>query len=492
MGAFSLFTIFNKYKSFIGLDYLFIIFYNHKLYIIVEKNMKDTVGPLREFYNSGETLSIKFRIEQLKALKKSLIKYDAALLQALHDDLNKSSYEAIITETGIVMDEINFYIKNLKKLAKPKKVKVPVTLQPGKSYIHYEPYGVVLIISPWNYPVQLTLCPLIAAIAAGNCAVLKLSEYSENTSLIISQLINETFPREYVKPIRGDAVTGAALLLERFDYIFFTGNQNVGKIVMKSASTNLTPVTLELGGKSPCIIDSSADIKDAAKKIIWGKSLNAGQTCVAPDYILCHSRVKKDLISALIAESSLVNGAHSSENDAFPKIISKKHFERAVRLIDSSKVVFGGLVDMQKLKIDLTIMDNVTYSDRVMQEEIFAPVLPVIEYTNIDDVINQFKSLDKPLALYIFASDKSLIKKVIENISFGGGAVNDLMVHITNNYAPFGGVGASGMGAYHGKYSFDTFSHKKHIYQKYSFFDNDLRFSPNSRKEKLVRFWFYR
>ena len=454
--------------------------------------MKSIVPAVREFFKSGETLSIKFRIEQLKALKKSILKYDEAIMQALHEDLNKSSFEAVMTETGLVMEELNYYIKHLKKIAKPKKVKVPLTLQPGRSHIHYEPYGVVLIISPWNYPVQLTLSPLIAAIAAGNCAIVKLSEFSENTSLILSQIINETFSREYVRVVRGDAVAGAALLLEKFDYIFFTGNQNVGKVVMKSAGSNLTPVTLELGGKSPCIIDKSADIKDAAKKIIWGKSLNAGQTCVAPDYILCHSRVKSELIGALIAESSMLFGANSSEHDEFPKIISKRHFERAARLIDSSKVVFGGALNMQKLKIDLTIMDNVSYNDKIMQEEIFAPILPVIEYTNIDDVILQFKSLEKPLALYVFTNDKQVENKIINNISFGGGAVNDVVVHISNSYAPFGGVGASGIGAYHGKYSFETFSHQKHIYKKYSFFDNKLRFFPKGNKEKLVRFWFYR
>lgn len=454
--------------------------------------MKSKVLSMREYFKTGETLSIKFRLEQLKALKKTLLKYDEALLQALHDDLNKSSFEAVMTETGMVLEELNHYIKHLKKMAKPKKVKVPLTLQPGKSRIYYDPYGVVLIISPWNYPVQLTLSPLIAAIAAGNCAVVKLSEFSENTSLILSQIINETFSREYVKVVRGDAVAGAALLLERFDYIFFTGNQNVGKIVMKSASSNLTPVTLELGGKSPCIVDLSADIKDTAKKIIWGKVLNAGQTCVAPDYILCHSRVKKELIGAMIAESSMLFGAHSSEHEEFPKIISKRHFERAARLIDSSKVVFGGLTDIQKLKIDLTIMDNVSFNDKVMQEEIFAPIIPIIEYTNIDDIIGQLKSFEKPLALYIFAKDKSVEDKIISNVSFGGGAVNDVIVHITNNNAPFGGVGASGMGAYHGTYSFETFSHKKHIYKKYSFFDNKLRFFPKGNKEKLLRFWFYK
>lgn len=454
--------------------------------------MREITGQLREYFKTGETKSIKFRIKQLKALKKALLENDEKIIQALYDDLNKSSFEAVITETGIVQEEINYYIKNLKKLARPQKVKVPLTLQPGKSLIYSEPYGVVLIISPWNYPVQLTLSPLIAAIAAGNCAVVKLSEFSENTSRVLAHIINETFSEEYVRAVRGDAVTGAALLLKKFDYIFFTGNQNVGKIVMKSASTHLTPVTLELGGKSPCIIDYTADIKDAAKKIVWGKSLNAGQTCVAPDYIICHSRVKKELISALIAECSMIYGAHTSEHEDFPKIISKKHFERALRLIDTSKIVYGGTVDIPSLKIDFTIMDNVTFNDRIMQEEIFAPILPVIEYTNIDDILDELKEQDKPLALYLFTKDKNMEEKVISSISFGGGAVNDVLVHITNPNAPFGGVGASGMGFYHGKYSFDTFSHKKHIYTKYSFYDNKLRFFPKEKKEKLIRFWFYK
>ena len=454
--------------------------------------MREITAPIRKYFKTGETRSVKFRIKQLKALKKALLQYDEKIIEALHDDLNKSSFEAVMTETGIVQEEINYYIKNLKKLARPQKVKVPITLQPGKSLIYSEPYGVVLIISPWNYPVQLTLYPLIAAIAAGNCAVVKLSEFSENTSRVLAHLISETFPSEYVRAVRGDAVTGAALLLERYDYIFFTGNQNVGKIVMKSASANLTPVTLELGGKSPCIVDYTADIKDTAKKIIWAKSLNAGQTCVAPDYILCHSRVKKELISALIAESSMISGAHSSEHEDFPKIISKKHFERALKLIDASKIVFGGVVDIPALKIDLTIMDNVTFNDKVMQEEIFAPILPIIEYTNIDDVIDDLKYKDKPLALYLFTNDKKMEEKVINNISFGSGAVNDALIHITNHNAPFGGVGASGMGAYHGKYSFETFSHQKHIYKKYLFFDNKLRFFPKKDKEKIIRFWFYK
>ena len=454
--------------------------------------MREITAPIRKYFKTGETRSVKFRIKQLKALKKALLQYDEKIIEALHDDLNKSSFEAVMTETGIVQEEINYYIKNLKKLARPKKVKVPLTLMPGKSEIYSEPYGVVLIISPWNYPVQLTLYPLIAAIAAGNCAVVKLSEFSENTSRVLAHLISETFPSEYVRAVRGDAVTGAALLLERYDYIFFTGNQNVGKIVMKSASANLTPVTLELGGKSPCIVDYTADIKDTAKKIVWGKSLNAGQTCVAPDYILCHSRVKKELISALIAECSMIYGAHTSEHEDFPKIISKKHFERSLRLIDTSKIVYGGTVDIPSLKIDFTIMDNVTFNDRIMQEEIFAPILPVIEYTNIDDMIEELKEQDKPLALYLFTKDKNIEEKVISSISFGGGAVNDVLIHITNPNAPFGGVGASGMGFYHGKYSFETFSHQKHIYKKYSFFDNKLRFFPKKDKEKIIRFWFYK
>ncbi len=454
--------------------------------------MKEFAETMREYFYLGETLDIDFRIKQLKKLKKALIENDENIIQALNDDLNKSSFESVISETGIIQEEINYYIKNLKKLAKPEKVKVPLTLKPGKSEIYNEPYGVVLIISPWNYPLYLSIAPLIAAIAAGNCAVLKLSEYSENTSRVIAKMINEIFEEEYIYAVRGDAVTGAALLRERFDYIFFTGNQNIGKIVMKAASTNLTPVTLELGGKSPCIVTEECDIKDAAKKIIWGKALNAGQTCVAPDYILCHSRIKKELINALIAESTIIFGAHSSEHPDFPKIISKKHFERILRLIDASKIVFGGNINQSDLKIDMTIMDNVTFNDKIMHDEIFAPVLPVIEYTNIDDIIPVLKEKEKALALYIFTTNKKYEKKIIENISFGSGAVNDVVVHISNNNAPFGGVGSSGMGAYHGKYSFETFSHQKHIYKKYSLFDNKLRYFPKGNKEKIIRFWFYR
>lgn len=454
--------------------------------------MKDIVSPMREFFNTGVTLNIEYRLEQLKALKKALIKYNSEILQSLYDDLNKSSTESIMTEIGVVMQELNYYIKNLKKIAKPKKIKVPLVLKPAKSYIHYEPYGVVLIISTWNYPIQLALSPLIAAIATGNCVILKLSEYSENTSYIIFKMISEIFPKEYVNVIRGDALIGATLLLERFDYIFFTGNKSVAKSIMKSASTNLTPVTLELGGKSPCIVDLSADILDTAKKIIWGKSLNAGQTCIAPDYILCHSRIRKSLITALISESTTLFGAHSIESEKFPKIISKKHFERAIKLLDSTKVIFGGLYNITNLKIDLTIMDNITYKDKVMQEEIFAPILPIIEYTNIDDIIMQFKDFNKPLALYLFTKNKDIEDKVINNISFGGGAINDTVIHIANNNAPFGGVGDSGMGYYHGKYSFETFSHQKHIYKKYSFFDNKLRYFHSSNKDKLIKFWFYR
>lgn len=454
--------------------------------------MKALAEPMRDYFYTGETLDINFRIKQLKLLKKVLLENDEKIIQALNDDLGKSSFESVMTETGIVQEEINYYIKNIKKLAKPKKVKVPLTLMPAKSEIYNDPYGVVLIISPWNYPFYLTMAPLIAAIAAGNCAVLKLSEYSENTSRVIARMINETFPEDYIYVVRGDAVTGAAILRERFDYIFFTGNQNVGKIIMKSASANLTPVTLELGGKSPCIIDADCNIKDAAKKIIWGKSLNAGQTCVAPDYILCHSRIKKEFINALITESTLIYGAHSSEHEDFPKIISKKHFERILRLLDASKVIFGGIINQAELKIDMTIMDNVSFTDRIMHEEIFAPILPIIEYTNLDDIIPILKEKEKALALYIFSNNKKFAKKIIENISFGSGAINDTVVHISNSNAPFGGVGSSGMGAYHGKYSFETFSHQKHIYRKYLFFDNKLRFFPAGDKEKKVRFWFYR
>lgn len=454
--------------------------------------MNKIVAKQRDFFKTGQTLNIKFRIEKLKALKNALKKYDSKLIEALYTDLNKSSFESILTETGFVYEEINLFLKNIKKWSKPERISVPITLFPGSSRLYKEPYGVSLIISPWNYPVQLTLSPLIASIAAGNCSVLKLSEYSENTSNVLYEMIKETFEEEYITAVTGDALTGAALLLEKFDYIFFTGNSNIGRIVMKSAASNLTPVTLELGGKSPCFVDKSADIKKAAKSIIWGKSLNAGQTCVAPDYILAHKDIKKDLISELINYSTSLYGEHSALHEDFPKIISKRHYDRIISLIDSSKIIYGGKTDTSKLKIDLTIMDNVLFTDKIMSEEIFAPILPIIKYDNIDDIINTLKEKEKPLALYIFANDKNIEEKLINSLSFGGGAVNDVITHITNSNAPFGGVGNSGLGMYHGKYSFDTFSHKKHIYKKYTFFDNGLRYFPKNSKEKILKFWFYR
>lgn len=453
--------------------------------------MKDLIENQKKFFRSGETLSLDFRLNQLKALKKTLLKYDEELVEVLKEDLNKSAFESVMTEIALVHEELNLHIKNLKKWNKPQKVKVPLTLFPGKSMLHREPYGVSLIISPWNYPILLTLQPLIASIASGNCTVLKLSEFSENTSLLLRKMILETFPQEYVLVILGDAVVGARLLMEKFDNIFFTGNANVGKIVMKAASANLTPVTLELGGKSPCIVHEDADIKDAAKKIIWGKSLNAGQTCVAPDYIIAHSSIKNDLIEEMIKYSTEKFGEHSAINEDFPKIISKKHYERILRISDGQKIVFGGRFNERALKIDMTIMDKVSWNDKIMQEEIFAPILPVITYNKIEDVIENIKDDEKPLALYLFTKDKNIEKEVIEKVSFGGGCINDVIMQLSNKFAPFGGVGFSGLGSYHGKYSLDAFSRLKHVYKKFSFFDNGLRYNPKKSTLKLIRKWFY-
>ncbi|MDE7168772.1 MAG: aldehyde dehydrogenase family protein [Mucispirillum sp.] len=454
--------------------------------------MRQIAAEQKAFFLTGATLDINYRIERLKELKNALIKYDDKIIDALHADLNKSSFESVLTETGIVLDELNYFIKNIKKWNKPKRIKVPLTLMPAKSMLYREPYGSALIISPWNYPLQLSIMPLIASIAAGNCSVIKLSEFSERTSEVIAEMIGGVFEPQYIRAVTGDAVTGAALLLEPFDYIFFTGNAKVGKVVLKAAAANLTPAALELGGKSPCIVDKSADIETAAKKIIWGKSLNAGQTCVAPDYVLIHSRIKTAFIKEITAQAEKLYGAHSIEYEDFPKIISKRHYERALELIDPAKTVYGGMADDINCKIDLTIMDDISWRHKSMQEEIFAPILPVVPYTNIDDVIPILQNKEKPLALYLFAKDKELEEKVVNNLQCGSVCINDTVEHISSRYAPFGGAGASGMGQYHGKFGLETFSRLKHVYKKSGFFDNPLKYFPKDNKEKRLRFWFYR
>ena len=391
-------------------------------------------------------------------------------------------------EIGLVLSEINYMIKNIRRFAKDKTVRTNLSQFAARSYVKSVPYGVTLIISPWNYPFLLSIEPLVDAIAAGNTAIIKPSEYSESTSEVIEELISSIFPREYVSVVLGAKDESIYLLNQKFDYIFFTGSKAVGKYVMNKASDNLTPVTLELGGKSPCIVDDTAKIALAAKRIVFGKYLNCGQTCVAPDYILCHKDIKEKLVSSIKDEIKNQFGKNPLQNKHYGKIISDRHFERIIKLIDIDKVVCGGGYNKKTLRIEPTVLDNVTLSDAVMQEEIFGPVLPILTYENIDEVVSFVNNREKPLALYIFSENKKNINKITTKCYYGGGCINDVVIHLATSNMGFGGVGESGMGAYHGKTGFDTFSHKKSIVDKKTFIDLPMRYQPyNLLNEKLIR-----
>lgn len=447
-------------------------------------NIEIYVKNLRTFFDQKNTLSVNFRIEQLHKLQKAIIDNEEKILEALKEDLNKSSYEAYLTEIGTVLSEIKFVIKRLKKWVKPKKVKTPITHFPGKSYIYSEPFGVVLIMSPWNYPFQLSIMPLIGAIAAGNCALIKPSNYSSHTSKVVYDLIHETFPSEYINVVLGGREENQALLMQKFDFIFFTGSVNVGKIVMEAASKTLTPVCLELGGKSPCIVEESADLKLAAKRIIWGKMLNSGQTCVAPDYLLVNEKVKNDLIKEMI--NVLKTLYNETWLDYLPRIINEHHFNRLVNLIEKNKVIIGGNTYSEKLQIEGTIVEA-DWDSQIMKEEIFGPILPLIAYDDINDIIKNINKHPKPLALYLFTNNKDVEKKIINNVAFGGGCINDTIMHLASPYLAFGGVGESGMGSYHGAKSFDTFSHHKSMFKKSRLLDIALRYPPFNKKIDNLR-----
>lgn len=400
----------------------------------------------------------------------------------MHDglqlDLGKSASESYMCETGLVLSELSYMIKHVKKFAKAKRVKTPLSQYVSKSYRLPSPYGTVLVMNPWNYPFLLAIDPLIDAVAAGNTVVLKTSAYSPNTNLAIKKVIEEVFPPEYVAVILGGSDVNKQLFTVKFDYIFFTGSKTVGKIVYQAAAQNLTPVTLELGGKSPCIVDSTADIKLAAKRIVWGKYLNLGQTCVAPDYIMCDESVHDKLVEQIKKQISKQFGENPLKNSAYGKIINKKHYDRICSLIDDSKVIYGGKRDEEALKIEPTVMDGVVPEDKVMGEEIFGPVLPIITYKNIGEVTEYVAANDAPLALYVFSSDKKNIKMLTTTLGFGGGCVNDVVIHLATPHMPFGGFKESGMGAYHGKCGFDTFTHYKSIVDKKTFIDLPMRYQP--------------
>lgn len=447
----------------------------------MEIDISKVVDLQKSFFNKVRYFSVETRIEFLRMLRDEITDSVEEINKALQTDLGKHELESYMTEIGVVLDEISFFIRNLKKWSKTKKVKTPIAHFSSKSYIIPEPYGVVLIMSPWNYPFQLTIEPLIGAIAAGNCIILKPSAYTPNTSKIVKKILNKIFPLEHVCVIEGGRKENKQLLDEKFDYIFFTGSVEVGKIVMNSASKYLTPISLELGGKSPVIVHSSANIPLAAKRVAWGKCLNSGQTCVAPDYVLIEKKVKNEFIECY--KKSIAEFYPQKDFSSMSKIVNEKHFNRLVNLIDFKKVIYGGNFDEEKRFVEPTLMDNVSWKDNVMMEEIFGPVLPIIEFEQIDNVIQKIKERPKPLALYLFATDKKIEDKIMSSISFGGGCINDTMIHVANSYLPFGGVGESGMGTYHGKNSFDTFSHYKSVIKKHNFIDLKVRYMPYTKKK---------
>lgn len=440
----------------------------------------------REYFNQGETLDVDFRIKQLKKLKSTIELYQNDIELALYEDLNKSSFEAYMCEIGLVLDGISYMLKNVRQFSKDKTVKTPLAQFASRSYEKKVPYGNVLIISPWNYPFLLTLEPLVEAISAGNTAIIKPSAYSPKTSEIIKKIIDATFEEKYIACVTGGRKENQELLEKKFDFIFFTGSQNVGKVVLRHAAEHLTPAVLELGGKSPCIVDESADISLAAKRIVFGKFINCGQTCIAPDYILCHETIKDELTQELIKQISIQYTNNPLENKNYGKIINEKHFERLIHLIDQDKVVHGGKWNIDTLKIEPTLMTDVCFEDKVMQEEIFGPILPMITYKDLNDVIKQLQSLDKPLALYYFSTNKMNIEKVTSQIRYGGGCINDCIIHLATHNLGFGGVGESGMGAYHGKIGFDTFSHTKSIVDKKNWLDLPMRYQPYNEKFKKI------
>ncbi len=432
----------------------------------------------KDFFRSGKTLDIAFRVEYLKKLKQTIKDYEELIFDALFKDLGKSRTESYMCEIGLVLDEISYMIKNIKKFAKEQIVPTPMTNFPSKSKIKLVPRGNVLIMSPWNYPFLLAIEPLVDAISAGNTVVLKPSAYSPATSDVVFKIINNIFPEEYVKVVRGGRKENEALLSYKYDYIFFTGSQNVGKEVLRKSAENLTPVTLELGGKSPCIIDKTANIPLTAKRIVFGKFLNCGQTCVAPDYLLCHENVKDDLIAEIKKQIIKQFGENPLVNETYGKIINEKHFNRVKDLIDENKVIVGGKYDENTLKIEPAVMDNVSWDDLIMQEEIFGPILPILTFKSADYIIEKIENRPHPLALYVFSQDKKFIDKITSHCRFGGGCINDVVVHLATPEMPFGGFGESGMGAYHGKFGFETFSHRRSILDKSLCVDLPMRYQP--------------
>lgn len=449
--------------------------------------IEEIVQKQRGFFTTGATKSVQFRINALLRLKATILDNEEKIFEALKQDLNKSKTESYMTELGMVLDEISVCLKHTSSWAKNKRVATPLAQFAASSFVVSEPFGVVLVMSPWNYPFQLSLSPVIGAIAAGNCVIIKPSAYAPNTAQIIADIIAECFPPKYITVVQGGRQENQELLEQKFDYIFFTGGVEVGKLVMEKASKHLTPVSLELGGKSPCIIDKSANLEMAAKRIIFGKFLNAGQTCVAPDYLFVHQDVKDEVLAYMKKYIKTFYGENPLDNLNYPKIINEKHYQRIMGLIQGEKAVVGG-VGKNNIQIAPTILVDITPESKIMQEEIFGPVLPVITFKRISEVTSYVNSKPKPLALYLFTTNKKMEQHILSTISFGGGCINDTIIHLATSHMGFGGVGESGMGSYHGKCSFDTFSHKKSIVKKANWIDLPMRYFPHTEmKDKIIR-----
>lgn len=460
-----------------------------KIREITSPEVEEILELQQQFYRSGSTRSPEARIERLIWLKDAIRKYEKPLTEALYQDLGKSEFESYTTEIGFMLDSISHTIRNVKRWAKPKKVKTQLALIGSKSYIIPEPYGSVLIIGPFNYPFQLLIEPLVGAIAAGNTAVLKASEHTPAVSAVVRDIITSVFEPGYVQVIEGAKDTTTALIHAKFDYIFFTGSVPVGKIVMEAAAKNLIPVTLELGGKSPVIVDEHADLKVAAQRIMWGKLLNTGQTCIAPDYLLVHERVKQTLIEEMKAAVHSFYGSDVRHNRDYGRIVNEAHFKRLSHLIERDKahLIFGGQTDEADRFISPTLLDVESWEAASMEDEIFGPILPIISYHDIDEAIAGILKLPKPLALYLFTSDKQVQEKVLQEVSFGGGCINDTITHVANPRLPFGGVGNSGIGGYHGRYSFETFSHMKSILRKSTRLNLPILYPPYAGKLQTIK-----
>ncbi|MDV7696163.1 aldehyde dehydrogenase [Chryseobacterium soli] len=444
-------------------------------------NIQEVLSSQKVFFQSQKTKNIKFRKIYLEKLKSLIIQNEELLYEAINKDFGKSKFDTFTTEISFVLKDIDYYLKNLKTLSKPKKVTTNLANQLGKSRLYPEPLGCVLVIGAWNYPYQLSLSPIIAALAAGNCCILKPSEIAENTMKAMATIINENFPPEYLYVYEGGIDETTALLQLKFDSIFFTGSTKVGKIVYKAAAENLTPVTLELGGKSPVIVTKDADLNVAAKRIVWGKFLNAGQTCVAPDYLLVEETVQEQFLEML--RNYIKEFQYSPGSEQYTRIINQRNFQRLIKLIDKEKTYYGGTWNEDQLYIEPTLLTQVDWQDDVMQEEIFGPILPMISFTSFPMAINSILEMEKPLSAYLFTNNAEEKENFLQKLSFGGGCINDVIMHLSNDYLPFGGIGHSGIGNYHGKYGFETFSHQKAVLEKTTWGEPNIKYPPYSEKK---------